>query len=588
MALAKESLDPRVGEYIDGVLTGGIVAGRLVRMAVERHCRDLDRDESPYWFDVSEANFRIKFLECLHHSKGEWAGQPIKLEPWQAFLVAVLFGWKQQSDGARRFRTGYVELARKNGKSTIAAALGHSLFVADGEEGAEVYTAATKRDQAKIVHEEAKRMAKKSPLLNRSVKTCRDNLFHRATNSKYEPLGADADTQDGLNVSGAIVDEVHAHKTRELWDVLETATGSRRQPLILGITTAGSGGDKESICWELHQYSRKVLEGQVDDDSWFAFVAALDEAQLDANGTEIVPADDWTDERVWAKANPNLGVSVKLDDLRRKFKKAMETPAAQNNFRRKHLNQWTESTTAWLPAGLWESCAGGHWYGPHGLLEEIREKYRGRPCWVGGDLSSVNDLTGFVFAFPDDMGGVDVIPFAWCPRDNAIGRSRDRRVPYMTWSQRGVLFLTEGNSVDDEAPRRLILQARDEWGWDVREVAIDPYNAAHLLKRLGEDGFVAFEHRQGYLSMNEPIKTTQKAILDRKLRHGGHPVLAWCVSNVVVRPDPAENLKFDKAKSGDKIDLAVAMTMAVGRAILEMEAGESAYKTRGVLFASEV
>lgn len=570
---AAHTVDDRVTAYVAGVRAGEIVVGRLARLAVERHVRDLD-GLSDHRFDAEEANFAIGFIECLRQSKGEWANQPLRLEPWQAFIVASLFGWLR-ADGKRRFRTSYIEVARKNGKSTLAAAIGHKLFVGDGEEGAEVYTAATKRDQARIVHEEAKRMARKSPGLRKlGVRIYRDNLSLPTTNSKYEPLGKDADTMDGLHIHGAIVDEIHVHPTRGVWDSLETATGSRTQPLLFGITTAGEGGNRESICWELRDYSRKVLEGIVDDPTWFAYVAALDEARYDPDGKEIAPADDWTDERNWVKANPNLGVSVKLDDMRRKFKKAIETPAAQANFKRKHLNMWVESLTAWLPAGLWDACRGAEsWYGPGGLLESVRERYRDCQCWVGGDLSGVDDLTALVFAFRRGANGnyggdgMDVIPACWCPRNNAEGRSRNHRVPYLAWAKAGELMLTEGDSVDYQAVRQFLRRARDEWGWDIQEIAFDPHNARYLQSMLIEDGFRVVDHGQGIVKMTDPIKQTQRLILERQLRHGGHRPLAWCVSNIVAYTDTNANVKFNKKASGDKIDIAVAMVMAVGRAI---------------------
>lgn len=570
----------KVAGYIEGVLSGEIVVGQLVRLAVQRHVRDLDEGgDRGLWFDQREPAFAIQFIELLKHSKGEWAGQHFILEPWQAFIVWVVFGWYKE-DGTRRFKTAFASLGRKNGKSTLAAGIGLKLFVADNEPGAEVYTAATTRKQAKIVHEEAKLMVKASSLRT-IVTTLRDNMSLEATNSKYEPLGSDADVTDGLNLSGCIIDEIHAHKKRTLWDVLETATGSRRNPLMFGITTAGDGGDRECIYWELKNYSGKVLEGSVEDDSWFAFIAALDDG------------DDWSDEAVWPKANPNLGVSVKIDDLRRKCRKAKETPAAVNNFRRKHCNEDTESVTSWITAVQWDACAGGDWYDEHGLRDDIREQYRGRACWVGGDLSSVSDLTALAVAFPGESDAdteptVDVFVAAWCPRANALGRSRDRRVPYTTWADRGALFLTEGDSVDYDEPRAWLKNARDVWGWRIQEVALDPWNAQYLVTRLKEeDEFEVFEHKQGFLSMNAPCKTVERLVLDKKLRHGGHPVLRWCVSNCAVRLDPAGNIKLDKEKSGEKIDAAVAMVMAVGRAVVCRDA-ESVYETRGMLYAGEV
>jgi phage terminase large subunit-like protein len=275
----------------------------------------------------------IEFFGFLRHSKGEWAGQTFALAPWQAFLVGSLFGWKR-SDGLRRFRTAYCAVPRKNGKSTLSAGIGLYLLVADGEHGAEIYSAATSRDQARIVFDEAKRMVASSPALKRRVGSLINNLHVVATASRFMPLSSDSSTMDGLNVHGAIIDELHAHRTRNVVDVLETATGARRQPLLFEITTAGY--DRHSICFEHQDYSIKVLEGTVLDDSWFAFVAAADEG------------DDWTDRKVWRKANPNFGLSVKEDDLARKAEKAVALPGAQNAFRRMHLNEWTEQAERWI------------------------------------------------------------------------------------------------------------------------------------------------------------------------------------------------------------------------------------------------
>jgi len=560
----------RFDAYVDGVQSGEIVACRYVQLAVARHVRDEERTEPGLQFDRDEAGKAIAFIEHLKHSKGEWAGEYVRLEPWQCFIIGSLFGWQQWCEERgrwyRRFKTAYEEVARKNGKSTKAAGVGLLLFVYDFEPGAEVYTAATKRDQAKIIHEEAKRMVRKSSLMD-VVEILRDNMLYG--DCIYRPLASDADSLDGLHMHGAIVDELHAHKTREVYDVLDTATGARRQSLLLAITTAGEGGNPEAICWETRQYAIKVLEDIVDDDTFFGIIFTLDEG------------DSWVDETKWIKANPNLGVSVFVEDLRRKRKKAQETPAAQNNFRRKHCNEWVEAAQAWLTAGLWDENVGAEWYDEQGLRGDVLERFRGRKCWIGGDLSSVDDLTGLVAAFPADDGFMDVLAFGWCPRDNAIGRERDRKVPYTAWERMGQIHLTEGNSVDYDAVRAALRRMRDEWQWDIQDINMDPHNARYVFTKLVESdefqGSQVLEHRQGYISMNSPIKQTQKLLLDRKIRHGGHRPLAWCVSNVVARSDPAGNIKFDKDRSPEKIDLAVALVMAVGRAMTQPVAGPSYY-----------
>ena len=565
--------DPRVRAYIDGVLSGKIVGCKYVRQAVARHVADLRTGgKRGIRFDVQAASLALEFIELLRHSKGEWAGKPIVLEPWQAFLFWCIFGWKK-NDGTRRFSTAFSSEARKNGKSTLGAAVGNKLLVADGEAGAEVYSAATKRDQAKIVHGEAQRMVRASPALKAAVTIHRDALYVESTDSVYKPLGADADTLDGLNPSGVIIDELHAHKTRAVWDVMETGTGARRNPLLFGITTASLSGDQESIYAELKSYTIKVLAGEVQDDSWFGIIYTLDEG------------DDWRDEAVWIKANPNLGVSVKLEDLRRKAKKAILTPNAAGNFRCKHLNQDIEQKKLpWVsvdPGSPWAKCGGGDFYGSNGILPTTIARFRDRDCWVGADLSSISDLTGLTFAFPDE-GACDVLVFAFCPRENAIGRTRDKRVPYMSWAEVGLLALTEGNSVDYDEIRGLLKKARDEWRWNVREVAFDPNNARYLITKLTEeDGFAnVVEHQQTTGFMNEPIGITEKLICDGKLRHGGNAALRWCVSNCVLYQDTGGRRRFSKKAAREKIDLAVATVMAVGRAM----AGTTAAAAAGSIY----
>ena len=582
--------EPNVNAYVRGVLSGEIVTCKYVFQAVQRHVRDLEIGcERGLWFDEEDAALHLQFTRMLRHSKGEWAGQPLLDEPWQAFIEWSIFGWKK-ADGTRRYNTAFISVARKNGKSTRGAAVGIKLTVADGEPAAEVYSAATKRDQAKIVHNEAKRMVRKSPCLASSVTTLRDVLYVPATESIYQPLGADADSTDGLNLSGAIIDEVHAHKTRDLWDVLETATGSRRNPLMFAITTAGDSGDNESIYAELKEWTIKVLSGAVEDDSWFGIIYTLDGERIE-NG-EKIPADDWADESVWIKANPNLGVSVKLDDLRRKCRKAKQTPDAVANFRRKHCNQETTRSHPWMPTDdgtPWHKCSGGDFYDKNGITADPIKQWHGREVFVGCDLSSISDLTAMAFASKADDDIVEVLAQAWCPKDNAVGRDRDKRVPYMTWADEGFIKLTGGNSVDYNELRAFLRRARDEWGWDIQEIACDPSNARHFITELmEEDGFGhVIEHLQTTDKMNDPIGLSEKLILDGQLRHGGHKVLRWCVSNAITYKDTGGRRRFDKKAIREKIDLAVATVMAVGRLMLTIDTS-SAYEDHGVMYADEI
>lgn len=556
-----QSIDARVQAYIDGVMSGEIVACKWVVLAVKRHLADLKTGgKRGLWFDEDEARRGVMFMEALPHSKGKWAGKLVPKQPWQCFIWWCVWGWKR-ADGKRRFRSVLVVVARKNGKSTDAAAAALKCLVCDGELGAEVYSLATKRDQAKIVWGEARKMVLKSPSLKKIISTYRDSLVVDSTESVYKPLGRDADTLDGHNPSAAIIDEIHAHKTREIWDVIESGVGARDQPLTIGITTAGDGSP-ETIYSELKKYVEDILSGSIADDTWFGIIYTLDEG------------DSWEDERVWIKANPNLGASVNIEDLRKMCAKAKRTPGAVANFRRKRMNEDVATNNPWLATdrdSAWGKCSGGEFYDNHGLTQEAIARFRGRDCWVGGDLSSLHDLTALSFDFPGSGDTHDLICTAWCPRENAIGRQKDSRVPYVTWADMGLIYLTDGNSVDYDEIRAVLRTARDKWGWNIRQIAFDPNNAAYLVTKLvDEDGFNAQEmvitHQQTCGFMNDPIAATEKAILDGRLRHGGHAVLTWCVSNVVLFQDTGDRRRFNKRHSREKIDLAVSMAMAIGRA----------------------
>lgn len=554
-----------VAAYVHGVLEGSVPACGLIRMAVERHQRDMDEGRARgLWFDRAAAEHALTFFAFLRHSKGEWAGQPFDLEPWQQFILWAVFGWKRQ-DGFRRFRTAYIEVPRKNGKTTLMAGLGLYLMVADGEPGAEVYAAATKRDQAKLCWSEAVRMRAASPALTRMIQHWRssDNLSVDATASRFMPLGADADTMDGLNVHGAIIDELHRHRTRDVVDVLETATGARRQPLQIEITTAGS--DQASVCYEHHEYSRRILEGTVADDSWFAYIATIDEG------------DDWTDETAWAKANPNLGVSVKLDDLRRKADRARQLPSAQNAFKRLHLDVWTQQVDRWIDLSLWDANAGD--LGP----EELEGALEGRECYGGLDLSSVSDISAWVMVFPraDDPEGLDILCRFWCPRARVTDPANRYADQYQAWAAAGYLRVTEGDAVDYAFIRRQILE--DAERYPLQSLNVDRlFQGYQLSQELMDEGLQVFGMGQGFLSMAMPMKEFERRLLDHKLHHGGHPVLRWMADNVAVRQDPAGNLKPDKAASQGKVDGIVALVMALDRAMRREPPRTSVYEDRGL------
>ncbi|MBF8255860.1 MAG: hypothetical protein HW404_368 [Anaerolineales bacterium] len=549
-----------VTQYAEDVVRGRLVTGRLVRLACERHLRDLKQGHKRgIHFDAEAAARAIGFFGILRHSKGEWAGQVFELALWQAFIVGSVFGW-MRADGTRRFRTALEEVARKNGKTTMLAGVGLLLAFFDGEPGAEVYAAATKRDQAKICWSEAKRMVQKTPALKSRIQVLTANLHNPATASKFEPLGADGDTTEGLNPHGAIVDELHAHKTRAMVDVLEEATGARRQPLIFHITTAGF--NRNSVCYEYHDYSIKVLEGIIDDDTWFAYIAAIDEL------------DEWTDPKCWIKANPNLGISVKLDNLERRCEQAKEAPGRQNAFKRMRLNVWTEQAERWLDMAVWDENDGAC---------DLEDLY-GQPCFAGLDMSSTTDLTALELAFPDpdETEDLDVLSFFWCPKEGVARRARVDHVPYDVWVEQGHIEATEGNVVDYDHVRRRLNELRDDF--DIKAVVIDRWNSTQLQTQLQGDGFNVVPMGQGYASMSAPTKELERRIVGRKVHHRGNPVLRWMASNVAAEQDAAGNIKPSKAKSTERIDGISALVMAVDQLIRDEDEDEdSVYDERGIL-----
>ena len=528
-------------QYAHDVVAGTVPAGQWIVKACQRHIDDMESGpERGVYFDENAAQHVIDFFGYLRHSKGRWANTVFKLEPWQQFILWVLFGWRR-ADGSRRFRVAYIEIPRKNGKSTLLAGIGLYLFFADGEEGAEVYTAATKREQAKITHSEATRMVQKSPELRSRIKLYRDNMHVIATSSKFEPLGADSNTADGLNIHGAVVDELHAHKSRGMWDVIDTATGAREQPLICAITT--SGYDRHTVCYEQHEYSKKILDGIIDDDAHFTFIASVDDPE------------HWDDETEWYKANPNLGVSVSLDDLRRKAKKAKEQPAALNAFKRLHLNIWTEAETLWLDLLKWDACK---------APTPFEELY-GRKCYGGLDLSSTTDITALVLIFPRDDGAYDVLCYFWVPGESMIKREKQDRVPYPVWASQGFIEETDGDVVDYNAVRHKINALSDVF--DIHEIAYDRWNSSQIVNDLMDDGADMVPLGQGFASMSGPAKELEKLVLAGDFCHGNNPVLRWMASNTVVQLDPAGNIKPAKNKSTEKIDGIVAGVMSLAMAV---------------------
>jgi phage terminase large subunit-like protein len=534
-------------QYIHAAANGQIVVSRFVRQTCQRHLEDLEHAQSRgLMFSKSRADHVIRFIETFcRHSKGAWAGKPFVLDTWQTALVSILFGWVQKETGYRRFRFAYCELARGSGKSTLAAAIGLYMLLADGEPGAEVYAAATKKEQARIVWSEADRMVRQSPSLRKRIRNRRNLLDIKGSASKFEPLSSDIKSLDGLNPACCLVDELHAHPSRQIWDVLTTALGKRRQPLLFAITTAGY--DRHSVCWEQHTYSQKVLEGSVKDDSWFAWIAGLDEG------------DNWEDEANWVKANPGLGSTVQLTELRGQAQKAKESPSALNSFLRLRLNVWTESVTAWLPMDKWKAASE-----PFGL-----DILKGRRCYAGLDLSTTTDISALVLLFPPTPEDTHyrVLPFFFIPKQNIEARVKRDRVPYDVWKRLGLLTCTDGNVIDYDVIRAKAQELGAEY--DLREIVFDRWNASQLTTQLQTDGFTLVQFGQGFASMSAPTKRLLELVLSEKIAHSGNPILTWMAGNALVQLDAAGNIKLDKSRSTEKIDGMVALTMALSRAELD-------------------
>lgn len=511
-----------------------------------------------FYFDEAAAGRAVDFFDhFLVHCKGELAGKPLTLETWQREIVQNLFGWKRTVDGTRRYKRAYIFIPRKNGKSTLASGIGLYLLYADKEPGAEVYSAAADRDQASIVFDVAKQMVLASPDLAERSEVLKRVIFIRETHSVYRVLSADAPTKHGLNPHGIIFDELHAQRDRELWDVLTTGTGARRQSLTVALTTAGF--DRQSICYELHQYAEKVRDGVIVDDSFLPVIYGA--------GAE----DDWKLPDTWAKANPNLGVSVKLDYLAEEAARAAASPAYENTFKRLHLNIWTEQEDRYIPIDAWDGC---------GKAMDIAAAMRGRDCIAGIDLSTTTDLSAVVLLFPVD-GSFYVLPFFFMPKENMPRREKQDRVPFSTWVRGGYVTATEGNVVDYDFIRAKI----NELGkvYNIREIAIDRWNATQLSTQLMGDGFEVTLFGQGFASLSAPTKHLLGLILSGKLVHDNNPVLRWQAANVAAEQDAAGNVKPSKKKSTERIDGIAALLNALGRAMVATESSGSVYESRGFL-----
>lgn len=530
--------------YAWAVASGSVPAGKWHRLSCERHIRDLVDAAAgigEYVFRPDLAARVFGLFRLFRHYKGsEWAGRPIELQPFQQFIIGSIFGWVWRSTGKRRFRNSFIELTRGNGKSTIA---GGCLVVGtffDGEAGAEGYSVATKKDQARICFQAGRQMVLKSPAIKDHITVSKYNLHASATESKMEALGADADTLDGLRPHFAVADEVHKMPSPELIEVIESGMGTRDQPHLMEITTAGT--DDNSIYGQHYLLSTRVLEGTVPLPEWFAFIASAD------------PDDDWTQPDTWIKANPNYGVSVKPEFLQKELRKALANPSEQAKFRRLYLGQKLQAVEGYFSVADWRACPP--------LPEEA--VLRRAPCWMGLDLSSSVDVTAAVLVWRLEGGEIAVKPYFWLPEDNLEERGHRDRVPYALWREQRYLSTTEGNVIDRPTIRKEIAALAKDW--KIGALCYDPWHAQELIQNLKDEDHVLVEPiPQRYEQLSPAMKDLQALILRRRVRHDVNPLMDWMIGNVVPRGDEKDNVMPSKKRSRGRIDGVQALLNVMGK-----------------------
>jgi phage terminase large subunit-like protein len=544
--------DP-ITQYALDVIAGRIVAGKYVRKACERHVADLANDRGLV-FDAAAGMKAVEFFSLLRHYKGDLGkedngrGAFVHLEPWQVFIVGMAFGWKR-ADGLRRFRRIYVEVAKKNGKTLMAAGFALLLAFFDDEPGAEVYSSATKEDQARLSWNDGAQMVAKNASLLRRIRKVGKRLVNEQSASFWTVLGRDSDTGDqGINVHGAIIDELHVLENRDTIDNIETATASRSQPMVLKITTAGVR--RESVWADERADAVAVVEGRATDDAMLVLIYTLDEG------------DDPFDEAVWPKANPNLGVSVKLDTLREQAEQAKRSPGKLAPFLRFRMNIPTAVSTKALDIDLWD-----RWVDADGVThrqdEYVVEPALGMACYGGLDLASVSDLTALILLFLAEDNLYDALCWFWCPEDGVEARSKRDGVPYADWVRDGYMTATPGNVTDYAFVKATILEQAERFA--IGEIGYDKWNATQLAVELVQDGAPMVAVPQTTAGLGPAWRELDKIILEGRLRHGGNPVLRWMAGNVEVETDASGNQRPSKAHSSERIDGMVALDMSLGR-----------------------
>jgi phage terminase large subunit-like protein len=555
-------------QFIADVQSGALLSCEYVQLAVRRHVSDLERgDDFPYYFDEAAGLRAIRFFGLLKHTKGKWARKPFELQPWQAFILYVVFGWKRKSDNLRRFREAYCEVSRKNGKSEFSAGIALLMAFFDGEFGAEAYFVATKKDQAKIgftaAQVMARLLAKDSPKFSRRVEVREHIIFSPDDKSKIEALSSDVDGLDGGSPSLAVIDEFHQHKTDGVKGAMDTGMGAREQPLSFVITTAGF--NKEYPCYKLRKSCIQILKQIVVNETTFAIIFTLDEL------------DDAHDKTKWVKANPNLGNTPSWEYMMAQYDRGATRGSTDwVHFLTKNLNIWTDSAATWIKDEDWQ--AAGTDFDPAEL--------KGRVCFGGLDLASTRDLCALTLLFPPVDEGETTCKclfFFWCPEDNARERTQNDGVNYLNWAKEGFIDLTPGNVTDyGYLKQRIVAELLQEY--QIHSIAYDRYNASQLVIDINAevDGPARGEtfmqpFGQGFVSMSAPTKELETMILETKLDHGGNPVMRWMCANVTIRTDPAGNIKIDKSKSSEKVDGMVSLVMALGQYMTYKHQFENAY-----------
>lgn len=530
--------------YARAVVSGKIVAGPYVRNACARHLADLNR--KGFVWKLDRALRGINFFAKVLVLEG---GQPFVLEPWQAFIVGSCLGW-YGPDGFRRFRTAYIETGKGSGKTPLAAGLGLYGLVADGEPAPEVYSAATEREQAKICFKDAVRMVNAHPELAELVHvqaplTGGGSLTISDDSATFRPVSSEHKGLDGLRVHIGLIDELHEHPSAAVVDKIRAGTKRRRNALIFEITN--SGWDRTSVCWAHHEMSVKVVDGAEQNDSWFAYVCALDDG------------DEWTDEACWSKVNPSLGTVLPIEYLREQVRDAQGMPSKENIVKRLNFCMWTEQADRWLDMATWDACSSA----PLTL-----EQFAGRPCMAGLDGASTNDLFAFVMLFgPDAEGFYDAIPRFWIPKSTLdakdSGRAEADRLRLQDWASRGYIRVTDGDTTNYDVVEAEILA--DLKRVQLKRLSYDRWGVTqlvtHLQDALGEERVADFA--QSMAMMTAPSKELEKVLRDGKLRHGGNPVLRWMASNAALQHGPNEQIKPDRKRSGDKIDGLIALIEAL-------------------------